>query len=233
MYFYYNDQEKLIIANYIYKFANWKILFHPNSIKRYIVTPNFLISSSQSTRKQPLRALHNEPGIIPLIHPGSHLSSSFISPKGNSRELSPCNQERRDVFRTLKSFHFSRRLLPPSHEKNSFSMETIKRRQIRNEIRREKERRIFAKLAFFFLALEKCWKCSFRMEYGDELEKKENLGIHLVSWYFTRFFEKYLTKSNELKEMFEKRKKRNFIRLVDFWSIYLLYISFERIINIK
>lgn len=150
MYFYHNDQEKLIIANYIYKFANWKILFHPNSIKRYIVTPNFLISSSQSTRKQPLRALHNEPGIIPLIHPGSHLSSSFISPKGNSRELSPCNQERRDAFRTLKSFHFSRRLLPPSHEKNSFSMETIKRRQIRNEIRREKERRIFAKLAFFF-----------------------------------------------------------------------------------
>lgn len=71
------------------------------------------------------------------------------------------------------------------------------------------------------------------MEYGDELEKKENLGIHLVSWYFTRFFEKYLTKSNELKEMFEKRKKRNFIKLVDFWSIYLLYISFERIINIK
>lgn len=153
MYFYHNDQEKLIIANYIYKFANWKILFHPNSIKRYIVTPNFLISSSQSTRKQPLRALHNEPGIIPLIHPGSHLSSSFISPKGNSRELSPCNQERRDAFRTLKSFHFSRRLLPPSHEKNSFSMETIKRRQIRNEIRREKERRIFAKLAFFFSLL--------------------------------------------------------------------------------
>lgn len=71
------------------------------------------------------------------------------------------------------------------------------------------------------------------MEYGDELEKKKNLGIHLVSWYFTRFFEKYLTKSNELKEMFEKRKKRNFIKLVDFWSIYLLYISFERIINIK
>lgn len=220
MYFYHNDQEKLIIANYIYKFANWKILFHPNSIKRYIVTPNFLISSSQSTRKQPLRALHNEPGIIPLIHPGSHLSSSFISPKGNSRELSPCNQERRDAFRTLKSFHFSRRLLPPSHEKNSFSMETIKRRQIRNEIRREKERRIFAKLAFFFLALEKCWKCSFRMEYGDELEKKENTFGFLVFYSVLR---KILDKIEWIERDVWEKKETKFHQAYRF-LIYLFII---------
>lgn len=220
MYFYHNDQEKLIIANYIYKFANWKILFHPNSIKRYIVTPNFLISSSQSTRKQPLRALHNEPGIIPLIHPGSHLSSSFISPKGNSRELSPCNQERRDAFRTLKSFHFSRRLLPPSHEKNSFSMETIKRRQIRNEIRREKERRIFAKLAFFFLALEKCWKCSFRMEYGDELEKKENTFGFLVFYSVLR---KILDKIEWIERDVWEKKETKFHQACRF-LVYLFII---------
>lgn len=220
MYFYHNDQEKLIIANYIYKFANWKILFHPNSIKRYIVTPNFLISSSQSTRKQPLRALHNEPGIIPLIHPGSHLSSSFISPKGNSRELSPCNQERRDAFRTLKSFHFSRRLLPPSHEKNSFSMETIKRRQIRNEIRREKERRIFAKLAFFFLALEKCWKCSFRMEYGDELEKKENTFGFLVFYSVLR---KILDKIEWIERDVWEKKETKFHQAYRF-LVYLFII---------
>lgn len=62
------------------------------------------------------------------------------------------------------------------------------------------------------------------MEYSDELEKKEN-GIHLVFLgILLGFLRKILDKIwfEWLEKIFEKRKKRNFIRLIDFY----LFINF-------